>query len=127
MNGHWAGTTDEELRAIRERPHLSPTVSEPRTDWECGQAKDGYQCSRPAGHKGMHRKSIPSTAVIFAQDAARAEAAQPIDVERLGRELNLLPQWSPRPEYKDRVSGPLVSIPDVIGLVARLRASDTDQ
>src|SRR6186997_3019615 len=68
MNGHWAGTTDEELRAIRERPGDSPTVSEPRTEAPVGSADGLQHCA---------------TCRCF----GRAEAAQPIDVERLRTEF----------------------------------------
>ena len=105
MNGHWAGTTDEELRASRIPMGDSPTVSEPRTE------DDLIAWLRSLSPKG----------VAAIEERARAEAAQPIDVTEWNAMLQAFVMIGSDPDvpYQYRRLAKQHA--------ARLRASDTDQ
>jgi len=118
MNGHWAGTTDEELRAIRERPGDSPTVSEPRT---------------PDAFRDLMRDHSKAELIdllyIQTEAAARAEAAQPINVPAMAETLRFLyhaDQPCDKPD-EHRHEYIAAGIGGQYPRIARLRASDTDQ
>jgi len=118
MNGHWAGTTDEELRAIRERPGDSPTVSEPRTPtgkWLADQLHDDATAFL-ALTSGRFSIGNTATKVIDAIPIIEAEAAQPIDVPTIVRIMDLSMEAPGDGQY-DAAEW----------IAARLRASDTDQ
>lgn len=67
---------DAKVRAAIEQARAALAAA-PAGEWECGSTTDGiHQCSRPAGHKGMHRKRL-----------AAAPAAPALEVERLARAL----------------------------------------
>ena len=71
------------VQAAQGGPSLS---TEAANEWECGSEQDGHRCSRPAGHKGMHRKRSmlgPTQEALRAAFAAGAQGGPSLDVERL--------------------------------------------
>ena len=38
------------------RQEALSAIGDDGAEWECGSELDGHRCSRPMGHKGMHRK-----------------------------------------------------------------------